>query len=230
MTEVASFSGESDQVKILVISYHYSFSDSIGSLRPRAMAKYLPQYGIEVAVLMYRAQREAVSFVDNMIGVKDVTRDTVPLPIYYAWRIWQYGLCVLGIHRGVQEHWRDTALIHLDEIIERSKPDAILASYPAAEALEIGVAFAERHRLPLISDFRDGLLFEPIEAAALQHNATRHYYAALEARVVVASGLILTVSEPISTYFRNAMIIKMKTLHNGCDPKDIGDYASCQRT
>ena len=186
------------------------------------MAKYLPQYGVEVAVLTYRAQREAVSFVDNMIGVKDVTRDTVLLPIYYAWRIWQYGLCVLGFHRGVQEHWRDTALIHLDEIVERSKPDAILASYPTAEALEIGVAFAERHRLPLISDFRDGLLFEPIETAALLHNATRHYYAALEARVVAASGLILTVSEPISTYFRERYGHQhVMTLHNGYDPKDI---------
>ena len=219
---MSSFFGESDKVKILVISYHYSFSDSTGSLRPRAMAKYLPQYGIEVAVLTYRAQHEKVSFVDNMIGVKDVTRDTVPLPIYYAWRIWQYGLCVLGFHRGVQEHWRDAALIHADEIIERSKPDAILASYPAAEAFEIGVAFAERHRLPLISDFRDGLLFEPLETAALKHYATRHYYEILEARVVAASRLILTVSEPISTYFRERYAHQnVMTLHNGYDPNDI---------
>ena len=173
-------------------------------------------------MLTYRAQREAVSFVDNMIEVKDVTRDTVPLPIYYAWRIWQYGLCVLGFYRGAQEYWRDTALIHADEIIERIKPDAILASYPTPEAFEIGVALAERHRLPLISDFRDGLLFEPLETAALQHNATRHYYEVLEARVVAASKLILTVSEPISTYFREHYAHQnVITLHNGYDPNDI---------
>ena len=219
---MSPFFGESDKVKILVISYHYSFSDSTGSLRPRAMAKYLPQYGIEVAVLTYRAQHEKVSFVDNMIGVKDVTRDTVPLPIYYAWRIRQYGLCVLGFHRGVNEYWRDAALIRVDEIIERIHPDAILASYPTAEALEIGVAFSERHRLPLISDFRDGLLFEPLETAALQHKATRRYYEVLEARVVAASKLILTVSDPISTYFRERYAHQnVMTLHNGYDPSDV---------
>ncbi|MCP2501620.1 MAG: hypothetical protein NCA08_08675 [Deltaproteobacteria bacterium] len=209
-------------MKILVISYHYSFSDSIGSLRPRAMAKYLPQYGIEVAVLMYRAQREAVSFVDNMIGVRNVTRDTVPLPVYYAWHLWKKGLRVLGFHRTVQQYWRDAALIHADEIIERIKPDAILASYPIVEAIEIGVALAERYGLPLISDFRDGLLFEPIDAAALRYNVTRHYYEVLEARVVAVSKLILTVSEPISTYFRERYAHQnVMTLHNGYDPNDI---------
>lgn len=209
-------------MKILVISYHYSFSDSTGSLRPRAMAKYLPQNGIEAAVLTYRAQHEKVSFVDNMIEVKDVTRDTVPLPIYYAWRIWQKGLRSLGFYRGVHEYWRDAALNHADEIMERIKPDAILATYPTAEAFEIGIAFAERYRLPLVSDFRDGLLFEPLETAALQHNATHRYYEVLEARVVAASKLILTVSEPISTYFRERYAHQnVMTLHNGYDPNDI---------
>ena len=186
------------------------------------MAKYLPQYGIEVAVLMYRAQREAVSFVDNMIGVRNVTRETVPLPVYYAWHLWKKGLCFLGFHRTVQQYWRDAALIHADEIIERIKPDAILASYPIVEAIEIGVALAERYGLPLISDFRDGMLFEPIDAAALRFNVTRHYYEALEARVVAVSKLILTVSEPISTYFRARYAHQnVMTLHNGYDPNDI---------
>jgi glycosyltransferase involved in cell wall biosynthesis len=214
--------GQSEKMKILVISYHYSFSENTGSLRSRAMVKYLPKNGIEVAVLSYRAQRDAVSFTDDMVGVKDVNRDTVPLPVYYAWRIRQYGLRALGFHRGVQEYWRDAALTHADEIMERIHPDAILASYPSAEAFEIGVALAERYGLPLISDFRDGLLFEPIETTALQRNATRHYYEALEARVVAASRLILTVSEPISNYFRERYAHRnVMTLHNGFDPNDI---------
>ncbi len=130
-------------MKVLLISYHYSFSDSTGSLRPRAMAKYLPQNGIEVAVLTYSAQREAVSFIDNIIGVKDITRETVSLPSYYAWRIWQKGLRKLGLHRGFLESWRNTALNHADEIIEQINPDVILASYPAVEALEIGISLSK---------------------------------------------------------------------------------------
>lgn len=209
-------------MKILLISYYYSVSDSTGSLRPRAMAKYLPYNGIEVAVLTYRAQHETVSFVDNMIGVKDVTRDTVPLPVFYALRIWQKGLCALGLYRGALEYWRNAALNHADEIIERVKPDAILASYPSVEALEIGVALSEKYGLPLISDFRDGLLFESVEEDRLRHPAIRRHYEAIEAKVIAMSRLVLTVSEPISTYFRERYAHQsVMTLHNGFDLDDI---------
>jgi glycosyltransferase involved in cell wall biosynthesis len=209
-------------MKILFISYHYSLSDSTGSLRPRAMAKYLPQNGIEVVVLTYLPQREAVSFVGNMIGVKDVTRETVPLLVYYAWRIWQKGLRSLGLYRGGLEYWRNVAMNHSAEIIARVKPDAIFASYPSVEALEIGVALSEKYGLPLISDFRDGLLFEPVEEGQLRHPATRHYYEALEAKVMALSRLVLTVSEPISAYFRERYAHpNVMTLHNGFDLDDI---------
>lgn len=209
-------------MKVLLISYYYSLSDSTGSLRARAMAKYLPQNGIAVAVLTYCAQKETMSVVDNIIGVKDITRDTVSLPVFYALRIWQKGLRWLGVYRGFCGYWRDAALRHTDEIIERVKPDAILASYPSVEALEIGVVLSEKYGLPLISDFRDGLLFEPLEVAAQRHNAVRHHYEALEARVVAVSKLIVTVSEPISAYFHQHYAHpNVMTLHNGFDPDDI---------
>lgn len=214
-------------MKILIISYFYSLSDSTGSLRARAMAKYLPRNGIEVAVLACRAQNEEVSFVDNIIGVKDITRDTAPLPVFYALRIWQKGLRWFGVYRGLCGYWRDAALKHAEEIIERTKPDAILASYPVVEALEIGVALSEKYGLPLISDFRDGLLFEPLEVAAQRHNVVRHHYEALEARVVAASKLMLTVSEPISAYFRERYAHpNVMTLHNGFDTDDIAPDVS----
>lgn len=214
-------------MKILLISYYYSLRDSPGSLRARAMAKYLPQNGIEVAVLTYRAQNEAVYFVDNIIGVRDITRDTGPLLFFYAFRIWQKGLRWFGVYRGLCGYWRDAALKHADEIIEHAKPDAILASYPEVEALEIGVALSEKYGLPLISDFRDGLLFEPLEVAAQQHNVVRQHYEGLEARVVAASKLILAVSEPITAYFRERYAHpNVMTLHNGFDTDDIAPDVS----
>jgi glycosyltransferase involved in cell wall biosynthesis len=209
-------------MKILLISYFYSMSDSTGSLRGRAMAKYLPQNGIEVAVLTYRPQNEAVSFSGNIVGVRDITRKTVSLPVFYALRLWQMGLRWFGIYRGLCGYWRDAALKHSDEIIQRVKPDAILVSYPVVEALEIGVVLSKKYELPLISDFRDGLVFEPLETAALKHAVTRRHYKALEERVVEASKLILTVSKPISAYFlKHYMHPNVLTLHNGFDPNDI---------
>ena len=210
------------QLKILLVSYFYSMSNSTGSLRGRAMAKYLPQNGIDVTVLTYRPQKETVSFSGNIIGVMDITRNTVSLPVFFALRIWQKTLRWLGIYLGLCGYWRDTALEHSDEIIQRVKPDAILVSYPVVEALEIGVVLSKKYGLPLISDFRDGLLFEPLETAALKHAVARRHYSAVEAQVVEASALILTVSKPISTYFTERYSHpNVVTLHNGFDPDDI---------
>ena len=210
------------QLKILLISYFYSMSDSTGSLRGRAMEKYLPENGIDVTVLTYCPQSEPLSFSGNIVGVRDITRKTVPLPVFYALRIWQKGLRWLGIYKGLCGYWRDTALEHSDEIIQRVKPDAILASYPVIEALEIGAALSKKYGLPLISDFRDGLLFEPLETAALKHDVTHRYYSAIETQVVEASALILTVSAPISTYFSQRYSHpNVVTLHNGFDPNDV---------
>jgi glycosyltransferase involved in cell wall biosynthesis len=215
-------------MKILLVSYFYLFKDSTGSLRAQAMAKYLPQNGIDVAVLTYCAQSSPISFADGVVGVTDITRETVHLPFFYVIRALQRSMRLLGIYRGLCEKWRDVALSNADEIIARTQPDAILASYPSVEALEISVALAEKYSLPLICDFRDGLMFEPLESKAQQHQSVREHHQKLEARVVAASKLIMTVSEPISDYFRlHYQYDNVLTLHNGFDSDDIAPDLSC---
>ena len=209
-------------MKILLVSYHYADNDSTGALRPRAMAKYLPLHGIQVTVLTYCAQPKEISFAEDVVGVRDVTRENFPLMAYYAWRVLQKGLRVLGFYRGVYEYWRQAALSHAAQIMSAVKPDAVLVSYPCVEALEIGLVLSEKYGLPLISDFRDGLLFEPVEEARMRHSATNRHYEALEAKVVARSSLVLTVSEPISAYFRERYAHpNVVTLHNGFDLNDV---------
>ncbi len=215
-------------MKILLVSYYYLFKDNTGSLRAQAMAKYLPQNGLDVTVLTYCAQSSPISFADGLVGVTDVTRETVPLPFFYVFRLLQKALRWLGVYRGLCERWRDAALSNAHEIISRIQPDAILASYPSVEALEIGLALADKYSLPLICDFRDGLMFEPLDFKAQQQQSVREYHQKLEARVVAASKLIMTVSEPISDYFRSYYQHgNVLTLHNGFDSDDIVPDLSC---
>jgi glycosyltransferase involved in cell wall biosynthesis len=209
-------------MKLLLVSVHHAHPDSIGALRPRAMAKYLPRHGVEVDVLTSRVQREDVTYDGSVIGVRDVTRQSASLPVYVAWRLWQKGLRALGFHRDVREHWRDSVLRHADEILARSRPDAILATYPPVEALQVGVGLARRWGLPLVSDFRDGLLFEPLEVERMRSRSSRRAYEALEAEVMERSRTVLTVSEPISAYFRETYgHPDVVTLYNGFDPEEI---------
>ena len=216
-------------MKVLLVAIHHLVPDSTGSLRSRAMAKYLPRSGVEVDVLTYRAQRERVTVDGNVIGVRDITRESAPMPVYVAWRLWQKGLRVLGVHRDVQEHWRDLVLRSGAEILERSRPDAILATYPSVEALQVGVGLSRMSGLPLISDFRDGLLFEPLEVHRLGRRATRRRYEALEAEVIERSCMVLTVSDPISAYFRDRYHHPdVFTQCNGFDPEDVAPDTSVE--
>lgn len=209
-------------MRLLLVSYFYLFNESTGSLRARAMARYLPRLGVDVSVLTYRKQQEVLSYQENVIGVKNVTRDTSSPVFYFAWRLWHKGLRMIGVYRDPYIYWSVNALAHADEIVNYAKPEAVLASYPTITALDIGMMLAKRYNMPLISDFRDGLLFEPLEAAALQYDATRLHYEKMEARVVAASKLILTVSEPISAYFRERYAHpNVVTLPNGYDFDDI---------
>lgn len=215
--------------KILLISYHYTDSDSTGALRPKAMAKYLPQFGVDVTVLAYFPQRDAIRFNGNMVSVRDLTRETVPLALYYSWRIWLMALRFFRVYRGIHSHWKNTVLSNADQIIQYTKPDAILATYSPIEAMEIGVALSEKYHIPLIADFRDGLLFEPLEEENLRYLATKRRYENIERKITQCAHLIVTVSEPISTYFRERYAhSNVMTLHNGFDPDDIAPDTSVE--
>lgn len=214
--------GPIHKMNLLVISYYHSLKDSVGGMRSRAMAKYLPCHGVEVSVLSYCAKGSYFSCNAHQVDAWDITRETVPFAVFLGWRFWQQMLRMLGWHRGVHEYWRGIVMQQSKRIIEIVKPDAILASYPCADTLEIGVDLAEQYDLPLISDFRDGLIFEPVEEMRLRNNATRIYYDALESRVIRQSSMVLTVSEPISEYFRYKYSHKnVITLPNGFDRDDV---------
>jgi hypothetical protein len=208
-------------LRLLVVSYQFSHRDSTASLRPRAMAKYLPRYGVDVTILTCGETAAEIECDESVIRVKDITRGSVGRPRYYAWRIWQKGLRMLGHHRGEVEYWRNNAITRSEEIIRHARPDAILVSYPPAEALEIGLMLSRRHGIPLVADFRDGLLFDPVEEDRLRHRATAARYAALEASVASMAKLLVTVSEPLSEHLRRQYAAtNVLTLHNGFDPDD----------
>lgn len=207
-------------MRILVVTYQYLLPDSVAARRPIAMARYLPRHGIDVSILTY-SPGGALQFEGNVAGVRDLTRETVPFPVYAAWRLWQKAARLAGTHRGEVEYWRDATIRQMEAIVQWARPDAILASYPPAEALEVGNAIADRFGIPLVADFRDGMLFDPVEEAALSSPARRRHYETLERGVVSRSRLVLTVSEPLSQYFRTRYDHpNVRTLSNGYDPAD----------
>ena len=50
----------------------------------------------------------------------------------------------------------------IDSAIEEYSPDVILATFPPQENLMVGMEISKRYNIPLIIDFRDGMVFEAL--------------------------------------------------------------------
>jgi glycosyltransferase involved in cell wall biosynthesis len=74
----------------------------------------------------------------------------------------------------------------------------------------------------LIADFRDGLLFEAIESKCLRRFAcVRKAYKAIEYHTASEAAALITVSEPLSRYFRETYDKSyVMTVPNGFDPDE----------
>lgn len=208
-------------MNILLISYHFSDLDSVGSLRAQAMAKYLPKNGIGVTVLAGKIQDKAIDFQGNIIAVKDINHLSKNVSGYF-WRAYQKFLRSMGFYRGIHSYWLSQALSNSVEIMSLARPKMILASYPCIEALEIGIALSKKYSLPLVADFRDGLLFEPLETRLLKTASVYKYYQNIERQVASSADLISSISDPISNYFVEKYgHLNVLTLPNGFDDEEL---------
>ncbi len=186
------------------------------------MVKYLPGFGHEVLVL-------ASSYNEtDLLNNKPVLRVHQPTrlgPNKIDWLLHRLSREIrkrIGSYFSYEEDWKRNVEAISDEIANVANPDIVLATYPFIENLELGLFFSEKYQLPLISDFRDGLLFEPIEPVSKQNPAVTLNYRKVEERVARQSLLTITVSEPISEYFRQTYgATNVYTIPNGFDPDDF---------
>jgi glycosyltransferase involved in cell wall biosynthesis len=212
-------------MNILLIAYYYSPSSSSGGERPAKMAKYLPPFGHEVFVLTATYNKDAAS-TDHIIRVYDPSHNKNRVGRHkFQWfflRLAVELLNRLGIYTSIYSPWKRSVLRKADKIIAHVQPEWILATYPPVETLEIGLHLSRKYNLPLIADYRDGLLFEAIESKHLRRFAcVRKAYKAIEQQVAGEAAALITVSEPLSRYFRETYDKScVATVPNGFDPDE----------
>ncbi|MGD2087924.1 MAG: glycosyltransferase [Candidatus Aminicenantes bacterium] len=134
-------------------------------------------------------------------------------------------LNILGIYHSIYSWWKGKVIKNSDTIIQQAQPDIIIATYPPVETLEIGLHFSKKYNIPLISDFRDGLMFEPIEIKRInQYRCIRKRYKEIEAEAAAYSTAITTVSQPIMDYYKETYQPEHSAvITNAFDPKDINE-------
>jgi glycosyltransferase involved in cell wall biosynthesis len=207
--------------KALLIAYNFPPLNNGGVQRSLKFVKFLPQHGVNVVVLTHSYSKTSIENHDGVIRVPDTCRHSEDARIHLPCRAVRKLSRLLGIYFSSYNMWRNKASRLADDILTRVRPDLIIATFPPAAALEIGISFSKRAGLPLIADFRDGLLFEPAGPSRVRRHV-RAYYKKLENEVVNNSGAITTVSEPISHYFRERYNLKnVFAIGNGFDPDDF---------
>ena len=212
-------------MNILLIAYYYPPINSGGSVRPEKMAKYLSKFGHNVTVLTQSYNRTDFTR-KNIIRIYDVShnkdRKGINKVKWLFLRSFTEILNLLGVYYSIYSLWKRNIIKYEKKIIEQVNPDIIITTYPPVETLEIGLLFSKKYKIPLISDFRDGLLFEPIEKERIKkYKCIREKYEKIEKESAVQSDAIITIAAPITDYFKNMYKAKSMTILTGFDPDDF---------
>jgi glycosyltransferase involved in cell wall biosynthesis len=212
-------------MRILLIAYYFPPLPGPGSLRPARMAAYLKSRGHEVFVLT-QGNRAAAGGETSVRRVPDIScncdRRGWRRARWLALRLAVEALNWAGVYASIYSFWKRAVLRREEAIMASLAPQAIVATYPPVETLEIGLRLSRKYRLPWIADFRDGLLFEPVESKRLGRFAcVRRAYSEIERQVAAEATALVTVSEPLSEHFRRTYgRDRVLTVANGFDPEE----------
>ncbi len=212
-------------MKILLIAYYFPPLPGPGALRPDRMAKYLRSCGHDVFILTQadRAPKNEEAAIRRVLDIgHNCARRGWRGIQWLALRLAVEAMNRAGIYASIYSFWKRAVLKREEAIMADARPQAIIATYPPIETLEIGCRLSRKYKLPLIADFRDGLLFEAIESKNLRRLASvRRAYAAIERQVAREAAALTTVSEPLSRYFRETYGLScVATVPNGFDPDE----------
>jgi glycosyltransferase involved in cell wall biosynthesis len=220
-------------MNILLVAYYFPPLNCAGSVRPAQMARWLRRCGHIVTVLTHGYGEKTdpdpgiirihdPAFVRGHQGMKFIQ--------WLFWRGWAELQNYCGRYASVFSPWRRAVLRRAGDIGRVSRPDLILATYPPLEVLEIGLELSRRFHVPLVADFRDGLLFRSIEEKRLSsHRCIAWKYLATEAAVAAAAQRIVAVTPVLQDYFAATYPgCRCATVYNGYDEDEWRDLPEAE--
>jgi glycosyltransferase involved in cell wall biosynthesis len=213
-------------MNILLVAYYFPPIVSGGSQRPARMFSHLTKLGNRVTVLA-PAYEKTNPPEQNVIRIHDPSHNMNRRGMHrLQWLFQRMPIEIgnyLGKYSSIYSRWQKNVLHTADEILLHAQPELILATYPPVEALQIGLLLSQKAQVPLVADFRDGLLFEPVEAKRLRRFAClRQKYKDIERAIASKATAIITISPYLSAYFKRTYNLQnVTTIPNGFDADDL---------
>ena len=205
-------------MKILLLTGHFPPEKTGGVGRPYSLYKYLPGEGIEVCVI-------TKNLYGNMPNEKNICR----YESFGNWRsssllsrkvFFKMVSLVKNKLYGINydNWWVDSVLKNISDYAKDI--DLIYATFPGPEVLEAAIKLKTILKVPLITEFRDGLAFETVipNPNFFQQSVINQ----LEKRTVIKSDAIVTVGKKLSSYFNEKYNRKVFTVYNGFDESEFG--------
>ncbi|MBE7473078.1 MAG: glycosyltransferase [Anaerolineales bacterium] len=118
-------------------------------------------------------------------------------------------------------------------LIRRKKIDVIVSTSGPETNHLVGACLSKLTGKPLVIDFRDGWLFEPLQPYLRYNRFRRAVDGRLEWWVVSQAQTVITVSDPLTDYFRQTYHLSTEralTIRNGYDPDNWRDVQPAART
>ncbi len=207
--------------KCLLISYYYPPMQSIASLRPEWMHRLLPEHGWDCGVLTHYIDNSLYEKLDEhqVWRALDVSRASKSWLHKSAWVSTRVGariLDLMGKHTSTHTFWKFRARKKLAHIIRTYQPDVILSTYSPIDTLELGLWAHREFHIPLVADFRDGLMFESIDPLIAKVPNWALKCKTIEREIAVTAAGVITVTDPITRYFADQYDLKnVSTITNG---------------
>jgi glycosyltransferase involved in cell wall biosynthesis len=226
--------------RLLLVSYYFPPTPSVGSVRVGGLAKYLPEHGWEVTVVTPRrrgrndqagrvletADADLGAGLKRLLGVpsdaalKDAIAGTAsPADRPGSARLVELAKALVAIpdtNRG----WIPIAARAGSRRAAAERFDAILSSSPPASAHLAARRIAAQARLPWVADLRD--------LWSQDHNSIapawrRWLDRRLECRTFRGAAALVTVSEPLARELRSLHpALPVRAILNGFDPEEVG--------
>ncbi len=189
------------------------------------MKKYLEQLDNGVAIITHTYKK--TNFENRVFRIKDpsfnLKQKGIKKGIWIIRRLIVEIFNQFGSYHSIYKWWKNNVIKLNSNIKNRFSPDIIIATYSPVECLEIGIELANLWNVPLVSDYRDGLLFDPIESKQMyRHKCISNYYNLIEEESIKYSKGVISAHFDLDKYFKEKYNVKNHYfMPNGFDEDDF---------
>lgn len=223
------------RLRLLIVSYHYPPSGSVGARRPDALARLAADRGWDVRVLAPPVPRPEgpppripepqvmraapVPRMSRLVrSVQEARRD----PRRSGWRRALVRIAAIGREAfipDVHANWIVPAVGRFLAARNGWRPDVIVASGPPFSVFVVAAALAAKTRAPWIADYRDlWTVGNDYLDIGWVRRSIDHW---LERRLLRSAAASVTVSAPLAETMRRAFGIDTQVVMNGIDRRQL---------